>query len=669
MTLTILSDTLGTQRNIAWTSSSNVGDCDFRDINFSAGAIGANFYGDCGGNSGITFTAGKTVYWNLAGAQNWSATGWATSSGGTPASANFPLAQDTVVFDDTGSVTGTITVNLAWNIGTIDMSGRTSAMTLATSTNTPTVYGAWTNGSGTTLSGTGTLTFSNRSTKTINSAGKTFSQPITIDAPGGGIQLLTNNLTTSSTSTLTSGTLDLNNLTLSVGSFSSSNSNVRTIGFGTGQINITGNGAIVWQTNTYTGLTVTGTPTVNFTYSGSTGTRDIAGPNSFSGAGLSAPLTNINITAGSDSVRIDSASANYLNVDFTGFNGTWNFNGNTPWIYGNLTVATTMTVGAGFANPLVFGATSGTKTITTAAKTLDLPITFNGVGGTWSLQDGMTMGSTRTLTFNNGTLNLNGTTLTVGTAFTTAAGTKNLTFNGGTLVCPGTGSTAFNNAVPTGFTTTAGTGTGYISMTAATAKTFVGGGTTYNCVLQQGGAGELTISGTNSFADIQATSRPSTITFPAGVTTTVSAFTASGTAGNLLTLQSSSSGSQFTLSKSSGTVLVGYLSIQDSNAIGGAQWRAGTTSTFVSNVTGWLLLGPLTQVRARINSSGVLFVPTFNQLDEVSKSINSVDNNALYSNLFDETQSLDYNGIPVAQRKTADGKLLVSGYFDEITLQ
>ena len=149
----------------------------------------------------------------------------------------------------------------------------------------------------------------------------------------------------------------------------------------------------------------------------------------------------------------------------------------------------------------------------------------------------------------------------------------------------------------------------------------------------------------------------------------MSAFTASGTAGNLLTLQSSSSGSQFTLSKSSGTVLVGYLSIQDSNAIGGAQWRAGTTSTFVSNVTGWLLLGPLTQVRARINSSGVLFVPTFNQLDEVSKSINSVDNNALYSNLFDETQSLDYNGIPVAQRKTADGKLLVSGYFDEITLQ
>jgi hypothetical protein len=81
-----------------------------------------------------------------------------------------------------------------------------------------------------------------------------------------------------------------------------------------------------------------------------------------------------------------------------------------------------------------------------------------------------------------------------------------------------------------------------------------------------------------------------------------------------------------------------------------------------------LLLDAPTKVRSRITSSGVLFVPSFNQLDEVTKSVNSVDNNAVYSNQFDETQTLTYNGKPVAQRKTSDGKLLVSGYFDEITL-
>jgi hypothetical protein len=85
--------------------------------------------GDCGGNSGVTFPAPKTVYWNLAGSQNWSATAWATTSGGTPALDNFPLAQDTAVFDNTGAA-GTVNMQ-TFNIGSVDMSARTSAMTMA----------------------------------------------------------------------------------------------------------------------------------------------------------------------------------------------------------------------------------------------------------------------------------------------------------------------------------------------------------------------------------------------------------------------------------------------------------------------------------------------------------------------------------------------------------
>jgi hypothetical protein len=50
------------------------------------------------------------VYWNLAGSQNWSATGWASTSGGSPALSNFPLAQDTAVFDNAGAA-GTVTLN------------------------------------------------------------------------------------------------------------------------------------------------------------------------------------------------------------------------------------------------------------------------------------------------------------------------------------------------------------------------------------------------------------------------------------------------------------------------------------------------------------------------------------------------------------------------------
>jgi len=130
-----------------------------------------------------------------------------------------------------------------------------------------------------------------------------------------------------------------------------------------------------------------------------------------------------------------------------------------------------------------------------------------------------------------------------------------------------------------------------LSMTAATAKTFAGGGATYP-TLNQGGAGALTISGNNSFGDLTATTRPSTITFTASSTQTFAAFTLSGTAGNLVTINSSTAATQATLSKSSGTVSVGFLSIRDSNATGGAGWYAGTTSTNVSNNTGWIFTAP-----------------------------------------------------------------------------
>lgn len=593
--LMLRSNATGTARTItAAAFAAGATDVDWMDITIAgaAGTISGTRFGNCGGCTNITFDAAKTVYWNLAGAQNWSATAWATSSGASPAVNNFPLAQDTAVFDNTGSVTGTITINAGgtnqgWNIGTLDMSARTSAMTLAASSNIsyPWIFGSWINGSGVTISGvTGVITFSNRSTKTINSAGKTFTQPITIDAPGGGLQLLTNNLTVDSTvtTTLSAGTLDLNSLVLSTGLFSASATVTRTLAFGTSYINLTGTNGTILTMFTGTGLTITGTPVFNATNAGSVGTRTLQVN------GVTSNFPSLNVSAGADTI---SATGSWTDLNFTGFTGVWNNNAFS--IYGNLTLASGMATPTAGTGTITFAATSGTKTITTATKTLDFPITFNGVGGTWQLIDALTMGSTRTMTLTNGTLNLNGQTLTVGTAFTTVAGTKNLTFNGGTLVCPTAAVTAFNNAAPTNFTTTAGTGTGYIQMTGATAKTFVGGGSTFNCVLQQAGAGDLTITGSNSFLDLQATvaGQPSIILFTAGTTSTFTNFTLAGTAGNLVTIGSATAASH-TLSKASGTVSVSYLSISRSTATGGATWYAGASSTNGGNNTGWLFTAP-----------------------------------------------------------------------------
>jgi hypothetical protein len=408
------SDIAGTGRTIT-AATVALAYCDFQDITGAgAGSWTGTSFGNCYGNSGITFNAAKTVYWNLAGTQGFSAIGWATSSGGTPAAANFPLAQDTAVFDNAGSVTGTITAGYAWNIGTINMSTRTSAMTLNMASTL--IYGNWTNGSGTSLSASASsITFAGRTTQQLTSAGKSFGQPIIVDNFNGALQLQDAFTTSSLRSvTLTSGTLDLNGKTLTAGAFNSSNSNTRTLAFGAGNIACAGTGSI-WSIATGTGITVTGTPVANITSVGATAIT-VA-----SGALSEANAISFNFTGGTYALTF-LAIASYAakNVDFTGYAGTWGVT-STATIYGNLTLSTGMTVTASNSQ-MTFGATSGTQTITSNAKTMDFPIIKNAAG-TVVCADALTLGTSKGISFSLGTIQLKaGVTSTVG-YFTTAGTT------------------------------------------------------------------------------------------------------------------------------------------------------------------------------------------------------------------------------------------------------
>ena len=502
----------------------------------------------------------------------------------------FPLAQDTAIFPAaTYPASGsTTTLNDNYNIGTIDMSLRTSnTMQLSMpASGSPSIYGNWINGTGITLASSGTITFAGRTTQTITSAGKGFTQTITFNSPSGTVQLQDAFLTgTSITTTLTAGTLDLQSYTLSTGQFNSNNTNTRTIAFGTGNITCTGTGT-VWTTSTVTNLTTTGTQVVNVTSVGSTSINVISGPLSETNS------ISYNFTGGTYVLTFLGTSNNSArNVDFTGYAGTLGAT-STATVYGNIKFSTGMTLTAS-TGALTFGATSGTQQITTNGKTIDFPLTFNGVGGTFQLQDALTMGSTRIASLSGGTLDLNGKTFTAGSNFVVSGtSTRNLTFNGGTVICPGTTSTAFNCTSATNLTTTAGTGTGTISMTGATAKGFnntSGVNIVFNCTINQGGAGQLTFTGSNTFNNITNTVQPATILFTAGTTTTfTSGFSLSGTAGNLITIGSVTAASH-TLSKASGTVSVSYCSISYSTATGGATWEAFTTNGNVNggNNSGW----------------------------------------------------------------------------------
>jgi hypothetical protein len=96
-------------------------------------------------------------------------------------------------------------------------------------------------------------------------------------------------------------------------------------------------------------------------------------------------------------------------------------------------------------------------------------------------------------------------------------------------------------------------------------KTFSGGNLTYtNITLDQGGSGTLSVSGNNTFANITNTySATGATTLSFGTTTQrVADFTATGTAGNVLTIQGSSATNPCTLIHTgAGDIDIDYVTI------------------------------------------------------------------------------------------------------------
>jgi len=261
--------------------------------------------------------------------------------------------------------------------------------------------------------------------------------------------------------------------------------------------------------------------------------------------------------------------------------------------YSSLTMSSAVTVtGTSF---IEFAQRGGTQDITSTGVSFTQYFRFNNVGGTIRPLDALSAGvaNANSSTIANGTLNLNGQTVTLGKFNVEDGSTRNITFNGGTLALAGSG-TAFQTQFPSGFTTTAGTGTGFISFTSASAKTFSGSSVVFNCVINQGGAGALTLTTSGcTFQDLQnsyAATGATSILFFRLFTQTFTNFTASGAPGNTLTLSSDLAGTQATLSKSSGTVSVSNCSIQDLDATGGATWQALTSNNNIDagNNSGWI---------------------------------------------------------------------------------
>lgn len=367
-----------------------------------------------------------TLYWGPSGGTStgtWdgsSATGWFTDVGRTTPSGAAPTSSDDVIFDaasDNGS-NFTVTLGAGAVCRNFTADNLDFTMTLSFSSNGLSVHGSlFFPATRFTKSGFNFLYFLSTTTGNTVTTNNVNMELYSIIFNGvGGSWILQNNINTvGSDVTLTNGTLDLNGKTLTTASFISSNSNIRAINFNGGKIVTTGNAKTLWAAQTATNFSYTGIPRIEATYSGAAGSRNF-------NHGTTAGATEANtpsfyITAGTDSISVPTAKT----LDFTGFAGT--FAGSSRTLYGDLIISSGMTVGSN-VNATTFASTSGTQQITTAGKTLDFPLTFNGIGGTFAFQDALTQGSTRAFTVTNGTVQLkNGVTSTVG-AFTTSGTTQ-----------------------------------------------------------------------------------------------------------------------------------------------------------------------------------------------------------------------------------------------------
>ena len=502
------------------------------------------------------FWVGGTAAWDAT-----AGTKWATTSGGAGGAA-VPFTADDVYFDAaSGAVT--VTTGASFYSRNLTFTGFTGTFAGA---NVGTITGNITMGASMTRTFTGTFSLTSAlTTNTVTSNGISFGG--VFNFTGGGKWTLQDAFSnTAATTNLISGTLDLNNKQWTSVDFSSNNTNVRALNFGTQGLTLTGSATLVFVSPDLTNMTYSGTQKITLTAAASSGNRSIY--NGSTAGGSESKAISVFVTAGTDNIAIVSGATTAINdLIFTGFTGS--LGTGAKIIYGNLTLGTGMTVTAN-TSITGFGSTSGTKTITSNGVSFNGVIAFDGVGGTWTFADNFSQNSARTTTLTNGTLDGNSKNVTLG-SFALGVGTKTLTLGSGTWTAAGSGIAWSANTNAANLTVSASTGT--ISMTSASAKTFAGGAFTWP-TLNQGGAGALTIQQANTFANITNTVQPATITFPASTTTTVGAFSASGTSGNLITVNSSSAGTQATLSDASGVNNVSFCSIKDINATGGASWNA-----------------------------------------------------------------------------------------------
>ena len=293
--------------------------------------------------------------------------------------------------------------------------------------------------------------------------GATLNTPVFRQNTASTTVTLNQALTLSTSYTLTQGTLILNVNLITTAFLMTGSFNTRSITFNSNQITLTGNNTTIWDGGG-SGITFNDTPKIVSNYTGSVGTRTINVGIGWTEANAIDVKTGstAGISIGTSATDTVAISGNIKVFDLTGLSCT--YAAGTMTVYNNYIIPATGGTIAASDNTTTFGTTS-TQNIT-ISRSIDFPITFSGVGGTFNLSTNITVGTTRTTTLTSGTLALNGLyTLTTGLFNSSGTLARTLSFGTNAITITGTG-TVWNTITVTNLTVS---GTPTVNVTNATA--------------------------------------------------------------------------------------------------------------------------------------------------------------------------------------------------------
>ena len=513
-----------------------------------------------------------TYYYNGSGSIN-STSNWGTNTNGTgTAPANFTTASQVFIIQNNSSVTLT---------GNWTVSGSGSYITVGNGTNacTFTIPSSYTCSGTIYVSASGTLINQNTATPTLGS----LSTGSTVTFAGTAAQTIPAttyynlSVTNTSATVSTAGSITVNGtLTINTNATMNMGTNILTSG---SSFSTSGSGLLTTQ-YAYSGAISAG-QTWNFSveYNATTTTQTL--PN---GGGT---FTNLIIADTYGSVGL----------------------------YGLITINGTLTINSGCllsaGGYVIAGAfnTSGTgklQTVNTSSSPLPNGITYsfevdytntssqtivagtytnlNATGGNRNFSSIDTIAVTGTFTTGTGTYTTTGSTFSMGGTATLPSIAYNNLIIAGTITAPSSLSVAGNFSLNNG-----------ASFTAPSGNFTVGGNWINNGGSYAANGGTVTLNGTGqslsgSTAFYNFTKLVSTadvLTFPSGQTQTFAGMLVlRGTSGNLLSINASTSGSQASITPTSGQFSISYVSVTDSKNTSSTNIVAGNATLNTDN-TGW----------------------------------------------------------------------------------